>query len=52
MIERLFLRQVYRELEEEDRSGIHVTDLVALSICPRLFWFNMNHGIDMQFFIE
>ena len=44
MIERLFLRQVYRELEE-DRDGIHVSDLVTLNICPRLFWFDKNQPL-------
>ena len=44
MIERLFLRQVYRELEE-DRDGIHVSDLVTLNISPRLFWFDKNQPL-------
>ena len=43
-VSRLFLRQVYRELED-DRRGIHVSDLVTLNICPRLFWLEKHDPI-------
>ncbi len=38
----LFLESVWRELNGEERDGLHVTELVELEICERKFWFRRH----------
>ncbi|MEM2257801.1 MAG: PD-(D/E)XK nuclease family protein [Candidatus Caldarchaeum sp.] len=41
---RLFIRKVLEEVGEK-REGLHVTDLVKISICPRMFWLESKNPL-------
>lgn len=44
-LSRLFIRKVIQEMNDEKREGLHVSDLVTLSNCPRMFWYEKKHWL-------
>jgi len=47
-LSRVFIRQMIRELYDEKRDGIHVSDLISLSVCPRKFWLDKHDPMPLD----
>jgi|Deesub1362A_J573_1020465.scaffolds.fasta_scaffold02467_6 CRISPR/Cas system-associated exonuclease Cas4 (RecB family) len=41
----LFLEKVWKEVNNDDRDGLHVTELVELATCPRKVWFRKKEPV-------